>query len=205
MRYSSDKSRTDEWKLLHISLSLFFSSASTSTSCSVFTATASSASSGHSLNQSMVQQLTSDGNWRRRSRKASPIGEKHSTTCRLARHVLMKYCQSCVGSSSGPPSGAVTPAFLAATRHVSITAARSSYGNRFGTSPELSRLLMSSTYDSSLICESENKNTHGLPLAPASRQNRFRSSFHSTRVYDLEMAIWKQGMPMMNDASRLSD
>ena len=80
MKYSSDTSRTDEWKLLHISLSLFFSSASTSTSCSVFTATASSASSGHSLNQSMVQQLTSDGNCRSRSRNASPIGEKHSTT-----------------------------------------------------------------------------------------------------------------------------
>ena len=117
----------------------------------------------------------------------------------------MKYCQSCVGSSSGPPSGAVTPAFLAATRHVSITAALSSYGNRFGTSPEFSRLLMSSTYDSSLICESENKNTHGLPFAPASRQNRFRSSFHSTCVYDLEMAIWKHGMPMINDARRLND
>ena len=130
----------------------------------------------------MVQQLTSEGNWRKRSRNASPIGEKHSTTCRLALHVLMKYCHSCMGSSSGPPSGAVTPAFLAATRHVSITAARSSYGKRFGTSPELSRLLMSSTYDSSLICESEKRNTHGLPFAPASRQKRFRSSFHSTRV-----------------------
>ena len=32
------------------------------------------ASSGHSLNQSMVQQLTREGNWRRRARKISPMG-----------------------------------------------------------------------------------------------------------------------------------
>ena len=30
----------------------------------------------------------------------------------------------------------------------------------------------------------------------------FKSSFHSTRVYDLEIAIWKHGMPMMKEASR---
>lgn len=39
-----------------------------------FRATESRASSGHSLNQSMVQQLTNDGNWRRRARKTSPMG-----------------------------------------------------------------------------------------------------------------------------------
>ena len=33
--------------------------------------------------QSMVQQLTSDGNWRNRSLKALPMGLKHRTTCRF--------------------------------------------------------------------------------------------------------------------------
>ena len=58
-----------------------------------------------------------------------------------------------------------------------------------GTSPLLSRLLMSSTYDSSLICESLKRNTTGLPSPPATRQNFLRSSCHSTCVYDLLMAI----------------
>ena len=74
-----------------------------------------------------------------------------------------------------------------------------------GTSPLFRRLLMSSTYDSSLICESEKRKTHGLPSAPAARQNFFRSSFHSRIPYDLETAIWKLSMPMMNAASLDSD
>ena len=39
-----------------------------------------------SPHQSMVQQLTSDGNWRSRSLKALPMGLKHSTTCRFCAH-----------------------------------------------------------------------------------------------------------------------
>jgi hypothetical protein len=58
-----------------------------------------------------------------------------------------------------------------------------------GTSPEFNRLLMSSTNDSSTICESLKRNTHGLPSPPATRQNFLRSSFHSTVVYDLLTAI----------------
>jgi len=46
-------------------------------------ATASSASGGHSWNQSIVQQLMSDGNWRRRVRSPSPTGLMQSTMCRL--------------------------------------------------------------------------------------------------------------------------
>mmetsp|Transcript_77794 Transcript_77794/g.204272 ORF Transcript_77794/g.204272 Transcript_77794/m.204272 type:complete len:292 (-) Transcript_77794:8051-8926(-) len=44
-------------------------------------ATEYSASAGHSWNQSMVQQFTSDGNMRRRLRKLSPTGENASVTC----------------------------------------------------------------------------------------------------------------------------
>jgi len=45
--------------------------------------TLSSASGGHSMNQSIVQQLTTDGNIRQRDRNAFPTGLMHSTMCRL--------------------------------------------------------------------------------------------------------------------------
>lgn len=48
-------------------------------------ATVSRASLGHAVNQSIVVQFTSEGNLRRRSRKASPTGLKLSTICRLRR------------------------------------------------------------------------------------------------------------------------
>ena len=55
---------------------------SRSTSRRNLLATASSASTGHFWNQSMVQQLTSDGFWRSRSRKAPPMGDMQKTMCR---------------------------------------------------------------------------------------------------------------------------
>jgi len=48
-------------------------------------ATVASASLGQAVNQSMVVQLTSEGNRERRSLKASPTGLKLNTTCRLRR------------------------------------------------------------------------------------------------------------------------
>ena len=52
---------------------------------------AASAHLGHSMNQSIVQQLTSDGNMRQRVLNASPTGLMHSTMCRLLRTRLMKW------------------------------------------------------------------------------------------------------------------
>ena len=46
---------------------------------------------GHSVNQSMVQQLTREGNMRQRVRKASPTGLIHNTTWRLLRTRLIKW------------------------------------------------------------------------------------------------------------------
>ena len=40
---------------------------------------------GHTVNQSMVVHVMSDGKRRRRSRNASPTGLKHSTTCKFLR------------------------------------------------------------------------------------------------------------------------
>ena len=44
-----------------------------------------SASSGHSWNQSMDVQLVTAGNFRLRTRRVEPTGEKHSTTCSVGR------------------------------------------------------------------------------------------------------------------------
>ena len=41
------------------------------------------ASLGHRSNQSMVQQLMMEGNWRQRFRNFYPTGEKASTMCRF--------------------------------------------------------------------------------------------------------------------------
>ena len=41
----------------------------------------------------MTVQLTSAGNLRARTRKSSPTGEKHSTTCRFLRTCEMKNSQ----------------------------------------------------------------------------------------------------------------
>ena len=51
-------------------------------------ATEKSASSGHALNQSIVQQLTSAGNMRQRLRKAAPMGDMASTMCTWSRTLL---------------------------------------------------------------------------------------------------------------------
>jgi hypothetical protein len=47
-----------------------------------FLLTVAKASSGHSKNQSIVQQLTKLGNILTLVLKASPIGEKHKTICK---------------------------------------------------------------------------------------------------------------------------
>ena len=59
----------------------------------------------------MVQQLTREGFWRRRSRKALPMGLKHSTTCRRCLHCCVKKPHSSTGLSK--------PSLLAAGRTIS--------------------------------------------------------------------------------------
>ena len=46
---------------------------------------------GHSVNQSMVQQLTREGNIRHLERKESPTGLMHITICNLSCTRLMKW------------------------------------------------------------------------------------------------------------------
>jgi len=110
----------------------------------------------------MVQQFTSEGNWRSLVRQASPMGEKQRTTPTLLLHRSMKNAKSCVSV----PSGAL-PSSRAAARTVSQMATLSSGGKRLGISPEFSRLFTSSTKPSSLICVSLKRKTVLSQLPPA--------------------------------------
>ena len=136
-------------------------------------ATVSSASFGHAVNQLIVQQLTSDGNLRSRVRNASPIGDMHNTTWRFLRQIVTKRRHIETADMS------VIPSSFAFGTSSSRMFATSSCGNRLGTSPVFSTLLMSSTNDSSLICVSENRKTVGFPSTPAWRSSSLRSSRHA--------------------------
>lgn len=61
----------------------------------------------------MVQQFTRDGNIRSRVRKASPIGLRHSTTCRFVLARSMKKAYTSLGDPVLMPAACVTPSNLA--------------------------------------------------------------------------------------------
>ena len=170
-----------------------------STSDRNLSATVFSASGGHSVNQSIVQQLTKLGNCRRRPRNASPTGLKASTTCKLdwQRSTKNLYCSA----------GVFSWRFicLAAPRHFSARTAFSSDANRLGTSHVLSKLLMSSTNDSSLIWASVKRNTVDFPSPPAVVSSRFKSSRHSFLPYVLEISISTTVKSIMEEARRVQD
>ena len=107
------------------------------------------ASRGHSVNQSMVQQLTKLGNIRHRERNASPTGLMHNTTWRLFRTRLMKK----LNIPSRSPSA--IPASLAAGRQPITIRSYSSASNRFGTSPLFKMLFMSSRNSSTTIYKND--------------------------------------------------
>jgi hypothetical protein len=106
--------------------------------------------------------------------KASPTGEKASTMCRLALVRSTKKFQRSAEDSAGQL------AFTAAGLTASVMAARSSYGNKFGTSPVFRSVLRSSTKASCLICESLKRNIVGLPSAPALHSMRPLLILHLT-------------------------
>jgi len=92
-------------------------------------------STGHSLNQSIVQQLTRDGNIRRRVLNASPNGLIAITIWRFFRHWSTKN----INISKLDPS---IPAFLALGRITSKRAIISSLAYKFGTCEHRSSLMM---------------------------------------------------------------
>ena len=104
----------------HTSTTPALTSSSMSTSPKKLDATDRNACSGHAVNQSNVQQLTNAGNMRNRLLKASPMGDIVITTCKLARHLEMKYLYI---SAMMP---VLTPAALAAGPSKSLITLRSS-------------------------------------------------------------------------------
>mmetsp|Transcript_16569 Transcript_16569/g.47238 ORF Transcript_16569/g.47238 Transcript_16569/m.47238 type:complete len:363 (-) Transcript_16569:7462-8550(-) len=164
------------WKVMHMSTIAGLTSSSNFTSFKNFSATANRASPGHAVNQSMAQQFTREGNNRRRSLNADPIGEKARIICKYCLTRWMKYAYSCNGDMS--PAARPNCSF-AKGRTFSQIATRSSEGNILGTSPAFNMLFMSSTKDSIEICVSLNKNTNGRSPAPASINTVLRSSRHS--------------------------
>mmetsp|Transcript_12343 Transcript_12343/g.37068 ORF Transcript_12343/g.37068 Transcript_12343/m.37068 type:complete len:248 (+) Transcript_12343:24-767(+) len=163
-------------------------------------ATLYSASSGHSVNQSMVQQFTRLGNMRRRLRKASPMGDIVSTMCRFVRQRPTKKDHS----SAWLPRFWM-PASLAGLCRASMSSCSSSCAYRFGTSPVLRMPLMSSTKASMTICVSSKRNTVGSLSRPAHPSTFLRSSCHSTMPYVLLISIWKSLKSAMATASVVSD
>lgn len=111
------------------------------------------ASSGQGRNQSIVVQFTSAGKERRRERNCDETGEKVRTTCRFCLHWETKYWYFSFGVRPSDTSSTSLP--------------RSSSFQTDGISPLLSKLQMSSTFDSCRICVSEYRNTVGLLSMPA--------------------------------------
>mmetsp|Transcript_48483 Transcript_48483/g.115379 ORF Transcript_48483/g.115379 Transcript_48483/m.115379 type:complete len:217 (+) Transcript_48483:1366-2016(+) len=159
-------------------------------------ATLRSASWGHGMYQSMVQQLTSEGNIRRRFRNASPTGEKARTMCRFSR----TSCTKCWMMMSLISS---FPAAFARGRTSSTILFISSAAKRSGTSPALRRLLMSSRNDSLMIWVSLKRNTVCLFSAPACMSSDFKSSWNSFTPYPRASSIWKHFISAMYAARRV--
>ena len=155
-----------------------------------------SASAGHSMYQSMVQQLISDGNWRQRERNASPTGDMHRMMCRLSRTRLMN-----VWYSESLPMGALMlSAYSRMSEHMRSFSCPS---NNAGTSPEFKMLLMSSTKPSSTICVSVKRNTVGTPSMPVCWYRFLRSSLNSCDPYPRLSSMEKHLNPATNDAKRV--
>ena len=89
------------------------------------------------MNQSIQVLFTRPGKLRHRVFRISPTGDMASTMCKLLAHFVTKYCQ--MASRDGD-----TPAFWASSRTDERMASFSSSGNRAGTIPDVSMLLISS-------------------------------------------------------------
>ena len=120
----------------------------------------------------MVQQLTKEGNILSLLLKASPTGLMHTTVCKLYLHCSTKKSYKSDTLLSLPTRFALG---LTISRMLMI----SSFGYKFGISPVLRMLLMSSMNDSSLTWESVKRKTVGEPSPPLFLRMSLRSSLHS--------------------------
>ena len=135
-------------------------------------ATAKSALSGQPRYQSIVQQLTNEGNWRHLTRNASPTGDIHKQICSLSQTLWMNVATQ-LSRDAGTPRASQTGII---SEHILSS---SSCGNKLGISPELRIELMSSSIDSSTTCVSVNRNATSLPSTPVLTMNTLISSLKS--------------------------
>mmetsp|Transcript_66224 Transcript_66224/g.110617 ORF Transcript_66224/g.110617 Transcript_66224/m.110617 type:complete len:244 (-) Transcript_66224:82-813(-) len=154
------------------------------------------ASFGHKLYQSMVMQLTRDGNMRSRVRKLSPMGDITRTVCMFSRHKYTK-CARMVSRVSGLPKA------FTFNDTEDMMRSMSSFCIRLGTSPVFKILLTSSRKVSCAICVSFSMNTSGLSRQPASSSTFLRSSRNSTIPYPRVTAIMYSFMSAMKAARRV--
>ena len=116
LRYSSERSRTLLWKILHISTQFLPVLVGDVDVLELLHRDSLERVVGPLLEPVDGAAVDQRRELPQRSRNASPMGEKHRMTWRLARHLRMKRRHSCVGSSRGFPSASVSPAFFACTR-----------------------------------------------------------------------------------------
>mmetsp|Transcript_7058 Transcript_7058/g.26722 ORF Transcript_7058/g.26722 Transcript_7058/m.26722 type:complete len:293 (-) Transcript_7058:1533-2411(-) len=156
------------------------------------------ASAGHSMYQSIVQQLIRLGNCRHRLRNASPTGDMHRMMCRLSRTRLMKvlYRESL---------DMLTPRVSAYSLMSEHIRSFSVWSKSAGTSPLFRMLLISSTKLSDTICVSVNRNTVGTPSTPVCWYRFFKSSLNSLSPYPRLSSIEKHLNPATNEANLVSD
>lgn len=127
-------------------------------------------------NQSIVQQLTIAGNFLILFLKLSPMGLIVKTTCNCS----LTICTKKLNNATGLPSVCIDLSrCLSNCRIFSHNSAFSSPVNKFGTSPEFNKLLISSRNDSSLIWVSQNRKTPCWSEELAFRKMTLTSSRHS--------------------------
>mmetsp|Transcript_66778 Transcript_66778/g.204384 ORF Transcript_66778/g.204384 Transcript_66778/m.204384 type:complete len:221 (-) Transcript_66778:696-1358(-) len=164
------------------------------TSCCL--ATEYRASAGHSWNQSMVQQFTSDGNMRSRLRKLSPTGENAKVTCTFFL-TLLKYALKRFALV-----GCIPNDWHNARQELEIDS-KSSVAYKLGTSPLFKTLLIASTKSSLTICVSQNRKICTLSSTPHFMRHFLTSSLNSTMPYPFATSIWKHSDSFMNADKRV--
>lgn len=155
-----------------------------------------SASSGQLLNQSSVQQLTSDGNYRHLIRKVSPTGDIHRHICSLSRTKLMNSALM-LSIESG----------IFRSLQIGLTpftiSSLSSGSHRFGISPVFSKLFKFSINDSLMICVSVITNAIPWSSIPADFINTFMNSLNESKLKPFVNSIDRYSIDLMKEDRRM--
>ena len=162
--------------------SIIFSSncISSASFCKEASATSFKADLAQGCTQIGLVQLTKDGKFLILVLSLSPIGLRHNTICRFNLHLLTKISQSYIQ----PVACSFQISFISLSKF-----SLSSGGNKFGISPILSKLLMSSKNLSFTSQKSEIRKTPFLSFRTISRSMSRIKSSHSTVPKSLSISI----------------